>query len=127
MHLRSGTRFIILGTFDIHIKWTQYHALAQIVQRYLLCHFSFVSYEPQSLRKKYGAVFSMRVGSFQVVVADDADSVKEVLCKKSADYAGRPPFHSYTANTLGMVCISTYSKLQINHITPLYKTKTCNY
>jgi len=54
------------------------------------------------MRKKYGAVYSMKVGSFKLVVAEDVDSVKEVLVKKSADYAGRPPFHSLVMTTLGM-------------------------
>ena len=44
----------------------------------------------------------MKVGGFKLVVAEDADSVKEVLVKKSADYAGRPPFHSFVMTTLGM-------------------------
>ena len=56
----------------------------------------------KSMRKTYGAVYSMKVGSFKLVVAEDADSVKEVLVKKSADYAGRPPFHSFVMSTLGM-------------------------
>ena len=43
----------------------------------------------------------MKVGSFKLVVAEDPASVKEVLVKKSADYAGRPPFHSYMIETLG--------------------------
>ena len=54
------------------------------------------------MRKKYGAVYSMKVGSFKLVVAEDSDSVKEVLVKKSADFAGRPPFHSFVMTTLGM-------------------------
>ncbi|KAL9961782.1 hypothetical protein ACROYT_G030801 [Oculina patagonica] len=54
-----------------------------------------------SLRKKYGSVYSMKVGGFKLVIAEDADSVKEVLVKKSADYAGRPPFHSFVLSTLG--------------------------
>ncbi|XP_078383120.1 steroid 17-alpha-hydroxylase/17,20 lyase-like [Oculina patagonica] len=54
-----------------------------------------------SLRKKYGTVYSMKVGSYKLVVADDAASVKEVLVKKSADYAGRPPFYSFLMGTLG--------------------------
>ena len=56
------------------------------------------------MRKKYGTVYSMKVGSFKLVVAEDADSVKEVLVKKSADYAGRPPFHSFALASLGMCC-----------------------
>ena len=47
------------------------------------------------LMKKYGKVFSLRMGSFKVVVAASANSVKEVLVKRSGDYAGRPPFHSF--------------------------------
>ncbi|XP_078383121.1 steroid 17-alpha-hydroxylase/17,20 lyase-like [Oculina patagonica] len=54
-----------------------------------------------SLRNKYGTVYSMKVGSFKIVFADDAASVKEVLIKKSADYAGRPPFHTFLMTTLG--------------------------
>ena len=50
---------------------------------------------------KYGTVYSMKVGSFKLVVAEDPASVKEVLVKKSADYAGRPPFHSYMIDSLG--------------------------
>ena len=53
------------------------------------------------MRKKYGAVYSMKGGSFKVVFAEDADSVKEVLVKRSADYAGRPPFHSLLLYSLG--------------------------
>ena len=117
LYLRIGTRFIILDTFGLHVKRTP--PCTQIVQRYLLCPFSFVSHEPQSLRKRYGAVYSMRVGSFKIVVADDADSAKEVLCKKSADYAGRPPFHSYIANTLGKL----YREIQ----QPRKKKKPCNF
>ena len=54
------------------------------------------------MRKKYGSVYSMKLGSYKFVVAEDADSVKEVLVKKSADFAGRPPFYSFVATTMGM-------------------------
>ena len=54
-----------------------------------------------SIRKKYGKVYSMKVGSFKLVVVEDTKSVKEVLVKKSADYAGRPPFHSFVDATMG--------------------------
>ena len=54
-----------------------------------------------SLRKKYGAVFSMKAGSFKLVVAADGDSAKEVLVKRSADYAGRPPFYTFLLLTTG--------------------------
>ena len=65
--------------------------------------FQFFFVPLQSIRKKYGAVYSMKVGSFKLVFAEDADSVKEVLVKRSADYAGRPPFHSFQLYTLGTV------------------------
>ena len=48
-----------------------------------------------------------KVGSFKLVVAEDADSVKEVLVKKSADYAGRTPFYSFQLVSLGTVCLYT--------------------
>ena len=50
-------------------------------------------------------MYSMKVGSFKLVVTEDADSVKEVLVKKSADYAGRPPFHSFQLASLSTVCL----------------------
>ena len=56
----------------------------------------------KSLRKKYGTLYSLKLGAYKFVVAEDADSVKEVLVKKSADYAGRPPFYSFVSTTLGM-------------------------
>lgn len=55
-----------------------------------------------SLRKKYGSLYSMKLGSYKIVVAEDPDSVKEVLVKKSADYAGRPPFYSFVSTTIGL-------------------------
>ena len=48
----------------------------------------------------------MKVGSYKLVFVQNADSVKEVLVKKSADYAGRPPFYSSVMSTLGLfVCL----------------------
>lgn len=44
----------------------------------------------------------MKLGSYKIVVAEDPDSVKEVLVKKSADYAGRPPFYSFLSTTIGL-------------------------
>ena len=51
--------------------------------------------------KKYGKVFSLKLGALKVVVAASGDSVKEMLVKRSADYAGRPPFHTFELMTLG--------------------------
>ena len=55
-----------------------------------------------SLRKKYGKLYSVRAGSFKVVFVEDSSAVHEVLVKRSADYAGRPPFFSYLQYTAGM-------------------------
>ena len=54
-----------------------------------------------SLRKNYGSLYSLKLGSYKFVIAEDVASVKEVLVKKSADYAGRPPFHSFLKSSMG--------------------------
>ncbi|KAL9961775.1 hypothetical protein ACROYT_G030793 [Oculina patagonica] len=54
-----------------------------------------------SLRKKYGTVYSLKVGSFKLLFVEDSDSVKEVLVKKSGDYAGRPPFYTFYSTSRG--------------------------
>ena len=63
------------------------------------------------MKKKYGNLYSLKVGSFKTVIAKDAASVKEVLVKKSADYAGRPPFHSFVMSTLGKFRITCLAKV----------------
>ena len=57
--------------------------------------------------KKYGEVFSLRLGAFKVVVAASGDSVKEMLVKRSGDYAGRPPLHTFELVMLGKPTLST--------------------
>ncbi|XP_078617917.1 steroid 17-alpha-hydroxylase/17,20 lyase-like [Branchiostoma floridae x Branchiostoma japonicum] len=42
------------------------------------------------LAKKYGDVFSLKLGMTDVVVLNSLDAVKEALVKKSADFGGRP-------------------------------------
>ena len=54
-----------------------------------------------SLRKNYGRVFSLKLGSYKVVMASTPEAVKEVLVKKSADFAGRQQTYSVLAGTLG--------------------------
>ncbi|XP_032241688.2 steroid 17-alpha-hydroxylase/17,20 lyase [Nematostella vectensis] len=54
-----------------------------------------------SLRKHYGGIFALQVGSWRMVFAGSPDAVREVLVKRSADYAGRPPFHSFHLETKG--------------------------
>ena len=44
----------------------------------------------------------MKLGSFKLVIASTPDAVKEVLIKKSADYAGRQQTYSVMEGTLGM-------------------------
>lgn len=64
-----------------------------------------------SLRKNYGSLYSLKLGSYKFVIAEDVASVKEVLVKKSADYAGRPPFHSFLKSSMGMyriVSVNSY-------------------
>lgn len=44
----------------------------------------------------------MKLGSYKFVMASTPDAVKEVLIKKSADYAGRQQTYSLMEGTLGM-------------------------
>ena len=43
----------------------------------------------------------MRLGSYKFVMASTPEAVKEVLVKKSADYAGRPQTYLFSTVTLG--------------------------
>jgi len=54
-----------------------------------------------SLTKIYGRVFSLKLGSYKVVMASTPVAVRELLVKKSADYAGRQQTYSVMAATLG--------------------------
>ena len=58
---------------------------------------------PCSLKENFGGVFSLKLGSYNFVMASTTDAVKEVLVKKSADYAGRPQMHVFYTSTLGML------------------------
>jgi len=55
----------------------------------------------QSLTKIYGRIFSLKLGSYKVVMASTPEAVREMLVKKSADYAGRQQTYSVMAATLG--------------------------
>ncbi|XP_078373083.1 steroid 17-alpha-hydroxylase/17,20 lyase-like [Oculina patagonica] len=55
----------------------------------------------KSLRKNYGRVFSIKLGSYKFVMASTSEAVKEMLVKKSADYAGRPQTYFFQTLTLG--------------------------
>lgn len=53
------------------------------------------------LKEKYGRVFSLKLGSYKVVMAASPDAVHELLVKKSADYAGRQQTYALLSITLG--------------------------
>ncbi|KAL9969843.1 hypothetical protein ACROYT_G022110 [Oculina patagonica] len=55
----------------------------------------------QSLRKRYGRIFSMKIGSYKFVMASSPEAVNEILVKKSADYAGRPQTYAFNIRSLG--------------------------
>ena len=59
------------------------------------------SYFLCSLRKNYGGVFSLKMGSYKFVMASTPEAVKEVLVRKSVEYAGRPQTYSTVTRTLG--------------------------
>lgn len=52
------------------------------------------------LKEKYGRVFSLKLGSYKVVMAASPDAVHELLVKKS-DYAGRQQTYALFSITLG--------------------------
>lgn len=55
----------------------------------------------QSLRKKYGRVFSLKIGSYKVVMASTPEAIREMLVTKSTDYAGRRQAYSLHEGSLG--------------------------
>ena len=58
-----------------------------------------------SLRQNYGRVFSLKLGSYKFVMASTPEAVKEMLVKKSGEYAGRPQTYSIQEGTLGMLVV----------------------
>ena len=85
---------------------TSLHLLSQFVEL-SICDaktfpFTFLKLLHCSLRDKYNGIFSVKLGSFKAVMASSSEAVKEVLVKKSADYAGRPQMHVFYVSTLGM-------------------------
>nr|XP_006811120.1 PREDICTED: cytochrome P450 1A5-like [Saccoglossus kowalevskii] len=55
-------------------------------------HLTLVNYG-----KKYGDVFTMKIGSQPVIVLNSIDVIKEALVKKQNDFAGRPYFYSLSS------------------------------
>ncbi|CAG2252785.1 CYP17A [Mytilus edulis] len=60
----------------------------EVIQAKFL-HEIFVKYA-----KKYGPVFTVSLGPYQMVVLNDINSVTEALVKSKADFANRPSIHS---------------------------------
>ena len=54
-----------------------------------------------SLRETYGRVFSLKLGSYKLVMASTSEAVKEMLVTKSADFAGRPQTYANVTAKLG--------------------------
>ncbi|ESP03944.1 hypothetical protein LOTGIDRAFT_110341 [Lottia gigantea] len=48
------------------------------------------------LRKKYGDVFSVQMGSFPAIVISGKDTIKEALVTSGDDFSGRPDFYTAT-------------------------------
>ena len=61
-----------------------------------------------SLRENYGRVLSLKLGSYKFVMASTPEAVKEMLVKKSADYAGRQQTYSIEVGTLGRLVVSDF-------------------
>ena len=74
-----------------------------------------------SLQQNYGRIYSLRLGSYKFVMAATPEAVKEVLAKKSADYAGRPQTYAFSTMTLGLKIddffrLLIYVRLGLNHL-----------
>lgn len=54
-----------------------------------------------NLSKHYGKVFSMKLGSRDVVILNSVDVVKEALVKRVSDFSGRPPLHTFVVSSNG--------------------------
>ena len=75
---------------------TQNCVMMKIYLYFRYCHIFFYS-----LRKTYGGLFTIKLGSWRTVVAASPESIKEVLVTKSADFAGRLLFYSISLFTFG--------------------------
>ena len=59
---------------------------------------------PCSLRSKYGRLFSLKLGSYKLVVAGSSGAVREVLVTRSAKFGGRPKTHAFEVLSQGKLC-----------------------
>ena len=53
------------------------------------------------LAQHYGKVFSMKLGSREVIILNDINTVKEALLQKGTDFSSRPPLHSFISSSRG--------------------------
>nr|XP_032815065.1 steroid 21-hydroxylase-like [Petromyzon marinus] len=53
------------------------------------------------LARRYGPVYSLRLGAHEMVVLNSAEVLREALIKKSADFAGRPQTYTGCAISFG--------------------------
>ena len=69
------------------------------------------------LAAEYGPVFSLRLGSRDVVVLSSCDVVQEALGRKANQFAGRPQVYSFQKNSNGgrSVAFSDYGPRQMLH------------
>ena len=65
-----------------------------------------------SLRENYGRVFSLKLGSYKLVMASTPEAVKEMLVQRSADYAGRQQTYFFEQATLGRLLVN-YFKVRL--------------
>lgn len=68
--------------------------------------------------KNLGEVFSLRLGSWDVVVINSLDAAKDAFVKNSAHFSSRPPFHSLrlAGSHLYSVSFGDYNPLQVGPI-----------
>lgn len=53
------------------------------------------------LAQHYGRIFSMKLGSREVIILNDIDTVKEALLQNGSDFSSRPPLHSFISSSRG--------------------------
>lgn len=53
------------------------------------------------LAQHYGNVFSMKLGSREVIILNDINTVKDALLQKGSDFSSRPPLHSFVSSSRG--------------------------
>ncbi|ESO90623.1 hypothetical protein LOTGIDRAFT_178826 [Lottia gigantea] len=75
----------------------------------------------KKLRRQYGDIFSVQMGSFPAVVLNGRELIKEALVNRGDDFSGRPNFYS------SQVCGPEALLLQYSDITVLHRKLATNY